>query len=285
MRWWWLVIPAFVLVGINSFAPIFYIVYLSFTSYHMTGGTPKFIGLENYYKLVQDPDVWMGTLRGLGFSIMCTAIELLIGLCLALALKEYKGKIGTIITTITVLPLFVPPVTVGTLFYSLAKAIFSPIPYILGNLGIRYQFGTNPYHTIITIVYMDVWHWTSLVAIILLAALSGIPSEYYEAARIDRASRWTIFRRIVIPHIRFPMVVAALIRFIDTFKIYDEIWVLTGWLPITKFLSILTVRTAIGEANMGYGSAIGLSFLYIVIIFTALFMLITSIDERRKISK
>ena len=251
----------------------------------MTGDTPRLIGFENYYKLVSDPEIWDSTLKGLGFSVSCVVIQLLLGLGIALTLKDYKGKVGSIMTTLVVIPLFVPPITIGTLFYSLVKAAFSPVPYYLAQIGIIYAFGANPIHTLITVIFMDTWHWVGLVVIILLAALSGVPAEYLEAAKIDMASRWQTFRRVILPNIKFPMMVVAIIRFIDCFKMYDEIWVLTGWMPITKFLSILTVRTAIGEANMGYGSAIGLFFLYIVIIVTALFMVLMSLDERRKTKK
>ncbi|MBL1242290.1 MAG: sugar ABC transporter permease, partial [OCS116 cluster bacterium] len=135
----------------------------------------------------------------------------------------------------------------------------------------------------VTIIIMDVWHWTSLVVLLCYAGLQSIPDAYYQAAKIDQASRWNIFRYIELPKMMGVLLIASLLRFMDSFMIYTEPFVLTGGGPgnVTTFLSIDLVKMAIGQFDLGPAAAFSLIyFLTILLISWVFYTIMTNIDKR-----
>jgi multiple sugar transport system permease protein len=270
---WLLVLPAIALVGFNSFMPIIYAAYLSTLRYYLTGLEPTFIGYGNFLLLMNDPTVFRSLMIGLAFTSVCVTIELLLGLILALILYT-DTRMNRVIRTIITSPVLLPPLTVGATWLLMFRSDIGPIPRLLSQFGITYSIGSDPFHAFFTAVLMDVWHWTPFVILVLVAVRASIPPEPYESAMVDGASSWHIFRYITLPNLRYALFVVGLIRMIDTLKIFDEIWILTSEGPykVTNFMSIFIVKTTLSQLNIGYGAALSLFFLYIIILLTFIFL-------------
>jgi len=165
------------------------------------------------------------------------------------------------------LPLLIPWNVVGTIWQVFARADIGLVGWALNAIGIPYNYTGDPIAAWITIVVMDVWHWTSLVALLCYAGLKSIPDAYYQAARIDGASRWAVFTTIQLPKMKRVLLIAVLLRFMDSFMIYTEPFVLTGGGPgnATTFLSIDLVKLALGQFDLGKAAAMSLVYNLIVL--------------------
>jgi glycerol transport system permease protein len=148
-------------------------------------------------------------------------------------------------------------------------------------LGWDYNYTRQPIAAWFTLVAMDVWHWTSLVVLLCYAALTAIPDAYYQAARIDGASRWAVFRRIQLPKMKRVLIIAVLLRFMDSFMIYTEAVVLTGGGPgnATTLLSIDLVKIALGQFDLGPAAAMSLIYFLIILLLSWIFYAVMTRDE------
>ena len=150
-------------------------------------------------------------------------------------------------------------------------------------LGLDYNYTQDAVDAWITLVVMDVWHWTSLVALLAYAGLQSIPDAYYQAAKIDQASRWKVFRYIELPKMQGVLLIAILLRFMDSFMIYTEPFVVTGGGPgsSTNFLSIDLVKIALGQMDLGPAAAYSIMYFLVVLLISWVFYTVmTNIDKR-----
>jgi glycerol transport system permease protein len=162
---------------------------------------------------------------------------------------------------------------VGTIWQVFARADIGLGGVLLTQLGIDYNYAANPTAAWATVLVMDVWHWTSLVALLCFSGLRAIPGAFYQAARIDGASGWAVFRYIQLPKLKNVLLIAVLLRFMDSFMIYSEPFVLTGGGPgnSTTFLSQTLVRLAVGQFDLGPAAAFSLIYFLIILLFCWLF--------------
>ena len=144
---------------------------------------------------------------------------------------------------------------------------------LVNGLGIQFDHTAAPRDAWVTVMLMEVWHWTPLVALLAYAGLQAIPDAYYQAARIDGASAWAIFRHIQLPKMRGVLMIAVMLRFMDSFLIYAEPFVLTGGGPgnSTTFLSIYLVKLAVGQFDLGPAAAFSLIYFLIVLLVCFVF--------------
>jgi glycerol transport system permease protein len=145
--------------------------------------------------------------------------------------------------------------------------------YSLTALGINYNYVSDPLAAWVTLIVMDIWHWTSLVVLLCYGGLVSIPDAYYQAAKIDGASRWSVFRFIQLPKMKRVLIIATLLRFMDSFMIYTEPFVVTGGGPgnSTTFLSIDLVKMAIGQFDLGPAAALSIIYFLIILLFSWIF--------------
>ena len=262
--------PALITLLAVMIAPMFIAIDASVRNwilYRPEIGRP-FIGLDNYITILGS-GAFQDSLRvSLVFTLLSTALTLLIGLGQAMLLnQEIKGK--GIIRTILILPMVITPVVVAfgwRFMYNEGTGLITA--YALPSLGINVMtILADPTLALYGIIIADVWNQTPLVFMILLAALEALPQEPYEAARVDGASSWQIFRTITLPLIRPAILIAVLLRTIDTFKIFDLIWVMTSGGPgtATTTLNIRGYETAFVAYRMGEASAFGIIILYIIL--------------------
>ena len=151
----------------------------------------------------------------------------------------------------------------------------------LNAIGFDYNYTRQPLAAWLTVIAMDVWHWTSLVVLLAYAGLTAIPDAYYQAAKIDGASRWSVFRYIQLPKMKRVLTIAVLLRFMDSFMIYTEPFVLTGGGPgnTTTFLSIDLVKMALGQFDLGPAAAMSIIYFLIILLVSWLFYTLTMREE------
>jgi multiple sugar transport system permease protein len=251
--------PAFLVLGIILLYPLGYSLWLSFHQWLLRTfrqGVP-WVGLANYAKLFSNPD-FLNSLRvTFTFVIAAVGIEFVLGMGLALLLNhDLKGK--GIIRSIILLPMMCTNVVIGLTWRLLLNYEFGLVNYYLSVLGLdRIEWLSKPAVAMPTIILVDVWNTTSFVALLLLAGLQALPEEPFEAARIDGASGWQTFIYLTLPLLRQTILVALLWRVIDTFRIFDVIYLLTAGGPAraTETVSIYVYRYGFQSFNLGYASA------------------------------
>jgi glycerol transport system permease protein len=270
-RAWFLVLPVLVLVAFSSVIPMMTVVNYSFQD--SFGGNEFFwVGLEWYRELLGSERLWSAFARQLLFSGIILAIEIPLGVLVALAMPK-KGWKVSVCLVLMALPLLIPYNVVGTIWQVFGRADIGLLGRGLADVGIEFNYAQNALDAWIIVIAMDVWHWTSLVALLAYAGLRSIPDAYYQAARIDQASRWAVFRYIELPKMRGVLIIAVLLRFMDSFMIYTEPFVLTGGGPgnATTFLSIDLVKIALGQFDLGPAAAFSLMYFLVILLVSYVF--------------
>ncbi len=270
-RAWFFVLPVFVLVAISAIIPLMTVVNYSVQD---TFGNNQFfwVGTEWYEELLSSSRFHDALLRNLLFSGIILAIEIPLGIAIALSMPK-KGFWVPVCLILMALPLLIPWNVVGTIWQVFGRADIGLMGAALAKLGIPYNYATKPFDAWVTIIIMDVWHWTSLVVLLCYSGLVAIPEAYYQAARIDGASRWKVFRFIQLPKMKRVLLIAVLLRFMDSFMIYTEPFVLTGGGPgnSTTFMSIDLVKMAIGQFDLGPAAAMSIVYFLIILLLSWVF--------------
>ncbi|PIE32164.1 ABC transporter substrate-binding protein [candidate division KSB3 bacterium] len=267
---WALLSPTIIILVLVGVIPFFYVIcysVLKYSVYAKPGKNLRFIGLDNFRKLVFDSDLMAALGRGLVFTISTCALELILGLGLAILLTyNFWGK--GIFRTVLTLPLAVAPITIGSIWVLMTNLDMGPIPYFFKQLGINYNIGESGIQAFWTTVAMDVWHWTPFVALTLLAGLTTFPKEPFESAQVDGATRFQVFRYLTLPLLTPVIVTTLFIRIMDTLRIFDEVWMLTSGGPgtATRYASIHVARMTIRQKNYGYGASMSIFFLYLTVV-------------------
>ena len=218
------------------------------------------------------------------FSAVILAIEVPLGILVALCMPRGGWQLA-VTMVVMALPLLVPWNVVGTIWQVFARADIGLFGAAVNGLGIDYNYAGDAAAAWFTVIVMDVWHWTSLVALLCYAGLRAIPDAYYQAARIDGAGRWAVFRNIELPKLKRVLVIGVLLRFIDSFMIYTEPFVVTGGGPgnSTTFLSIDLVKLALGQFDLGKAAAMSLVYnLMTLLVCWVFFTAMTQLDASRE---
>jgi glycerol transport system permease protein len=221
--------------------------------------------------------------RQFGFSASVLLIEIPLGIGVALMMPK-SGRLASLCLVVLAVPLLIPWNVVGTIWQIYGRADIGLLGSALTSMGLDYNYASDPVDAWLTVLVMDVWHWTSLVALLCFSGLRAIPEAYYQAAQIDRASAWSVFRYIQLPKLKNVLVIAILLRFMDSFMIYAEPFVLTGGGPgnSTTFLSQTLTKMAIGQFDLGPAAAFSLIyFLIILAVSYVFFTTITQMDKER----
>ncbi len=277
---WFMVLPVLVLVAFSAIIPLMTVVNYSVQD---TFGNNQFFwaGLEWFDDLLHSSRFWEALARNIVFSAIILAIQVPLGIFIALNMPK-KGWGVPVCLVLMALPLLIPWNVVGTIWQVFGRVDIGLLGHTLDAIGIDYNYVQNPIAAWITVIVMDVWHWTSLVALLAYAGLQSIPEAYYQAARIDQASRWKVFRYIELPKMQGVLLIAILLRFMDSFMIYTEPFVVTGGGPgnATTFLSIDLVKMAVGQFDLGPAAAFSIMyFLVILLISWVFYTVMTNLDK------
>ncbi|MFT4183832.1 MAG: sugar ABC transporter permease [Rhizobium sp.] len=268
---WFMLIPVLLLVGFSAVIPLMTVVNYSVQD---TFGNNVFFwaGTQWFEEILHSGRFWDSMIRNLIFSFVILAIEVPLGILIALNMPK-KGIGVPVCLVLMALPLLIPWNVVGTIWQVFGRSDIGLMGYVLVNLGIDYNYVSDPADAWATIIIMDVWHWTSLVVLLCYAGLASIPDAFYQAAKIDGASRWSVFRYIQLPKMNRVLLIAVLLRFMDSFMIYTEPFVVTGGGPgnSTTFLSIDLVKMALGQFDLGPAAAMSLVYFLIVLLLSWVF--------------
>ena len=268
---WFMVLPVVLLVAFSAVIPLMTVVNYSVQD---TFGNNVFFwaGTEWFEELLHSQRFYDALVRNLIFSAVILAIEVPLGIGIALAMPRKGWAVPVCLVTMA-LPLLIPWNVVGTIWQVFGRVDIGLLGHTLEAIGIDYNYVQDPFAAWITVVVMDVWHWTSLVVLLCYAGLVSIPEAFYQAARIDGASRWSVFRYIQLPKMHRVLLIAVLLRFMDSFMIYTEPFVVTGGGPgnTTTFLSIDLVKMAIGQFDLGPAAAMSLVYFLIVLLMCWVF--------------
>ena len=278
---WFLVLPVLLLVAFSAVIPLMTVVNYSVQD---TFGNNQFFwaGLEWFKEMLDSDRMWDALGRQLMFSGIILAIEIPLGIFVALNMPK-SGFWSSFCLVLMSLPLLIPWNVVGTIWQIFGRVDIGLLGYTLDALGINYNYTQDILAAWITIIVMDVWHWTSLVALLAFAGLKSIPDAYYQAAKIDQASRWKVFRFIELPKMMGVLMIAILLRFMDSFMIYTEPFVVTGGGPgnATTLLSIDLVKMALGQFDLGPAAAFSLMyFLVILLVSWVFYTVMTNLDKK-----
>jgi glycerol transport system permease protein len=287
-RAWLFVLPVFAIVAFSAVLPLMTVV--NYSVQDTFGNNQFFWNGIGWFQELLDPSSQLGEqflsslLRTLLFSFIILLIEVPLGIAVALSMPR-EGWTVALCLVLMALPLLIPWNVVGTIWQVFARGDIGLLGWVVNRLGIDYNYTGDPIDAWVTIIVMDVWHWTSLVALLCYAGLKSIPDAYYQAARIDGASRWAVFRTIQLPKMRRVLLIAVLLRFMDSFMIYTEPFVLTGGGPgnATTFLSIDLVKLALGQFDLGKAAAMSLVYnLIILAICWVFYTVMTNVDAQRE---
>jgi len=277
---WFLVLPVLVIVAFSAVIPLMTVVNYSVND---TFGENEFFwnGLGWFEEMITSDRMHDALGRQVLFSAIILAIEIPLGIFIALNMPK-KGFWASFGLVLMALPLLIPFNVVGTIWQIFGRVDIGLLGHALAAIGIDYNYTNDPLDAWITIIVMDVWHWTSLVALLCYAGLQSIPQAYYQAARIDQASRWSVFRFIELPKMAGVLLIAVLLRFMDSFMIYTEPFVITGGGPgnSTTFLSIDLVKMAVGQFDLGPAAAFSIMyFLVILLVSWAFYTVMTALEK------
>jgi len=277
---WLFVLPVLALVAFNALIPLMTVVNYSVQE---TFGNNLFFwqGLDWFENILRSERFHAALGRQVMFTAIILAIEIPLGVVIALAMPR-KGIWVSVCLVLMALPLLIPWNVVGAMWNIFTLPDIGLLGYTLNNvLGIDYNMTQSSTAAWVTIIVMDVWHWTSLVVLLAYAGLISIPEPYYQAAKIDGASNWSVFRYIQLPKMKQVLTIAVLLRFMDSFNIYTEPFVLTGGGPgnSTTLLSIDLVKVALGQFDLGNAAAMSLIYFAFTLLVSWLFYTIMMKDE------
>ena len=271
-RAWWLVLPVVLSVSFSAIIPLMTVV--NYSVQDILGPNQRvWVGSEWFISTIRDTELHAAFLRNLLFSFEVLMIEIPLGILIALGLPA-KGWRASLALVLIALPLLIPWNVVGTMWQIFGRADIGLGGYFINNiLGISYNYTLNASNAWYTILVMDVWHWTPLVALLCYAGLRAIPDAYYQAARIDAAKTLAIFWYIQLPKLRGVLMIGLLLRFMDSFMIYTEPFVVTGGGPgnATTFLSIYLSKLAVGQFDLGPAAAFSLIYFLFIQVFSYIF--------------
>lgn len=278
---WFLILPVLVLVAFSAVIPLMTVVNYSVQD---TFGNNQFFwaGLDWFKELMSSERMWDAFGRQIAFSSIILVIQIPLGVFVALNMPK-KGFWASVCLVLMSLPLLIPWNVVGTIWQIFGRVDIGLLGYTLDAMGVDYNYTQNFYAAWITVIVMDVWHWTSLVALLAYAGLQSIPDAFYQAAKIDQASRWKVFRFIELPKIMGVLMIAILLRFMDSFMIYTEPFVVTGGGPgnSTTFLSIDLVKMALGQFDLGPAAAFSIMYYLVILLVSYVFYTVmTNLDKR-----
>lgn len=268
---WFFVLPVIILVAFNAIIPLMTVVNYSVQE---TFGNNTFFwaGVIWFEQILHSERFHDALMRQMTFTFTILIIEIPLGVVIALAMPR-QGFWVPVCLIMMSLPLLIPWNVVGAMWNIFALPDIGMLGWVLNHIGFDYNFTRQIGDAWFTLILMDVWHWTSLVVLLSYAGLVSIPDAYYQAAKIDGAKPWAIFRYIQLPKMKRVLTIAVLLRFMDSFNIYTEPFVLTGGGPgnSTTLLSIDLVKIALGQFDLGPAAAMSLIYFMVILLLSWVF--------------
>lgn len=268
--------PLVALLVVFTIYPLFYNIWLSFHEYFPRKRAIQFVGLQNWQQLWEDTRFWSSLGVTFVYFAIALVFEIVLGMAIALLLDaELPGFSG--LRAILSLTLVIPPAIAGMMFLLMEDAQFGVLTYILNSLGLLDK--TTPIlatssTALAGVLVAEIWQWTPFMVLIFMAGLRSLPAEPYEAAMIDGASAFQMFRRLTLPMMSKVIAVAVLLRGIDLFRVFDYVFVMTSGGPgtATYTLSLYAWQQTFSFIKWGYGATLSLVSLAIIMVLANIFI-------------
>ncbi|MEW5721928.1 MAG: sugar ABC transporter permease [Thermodesulfobacteriota bacterium] len=273
---WLLMTPALLIILLIGIFPLFFNLFLSLHFWNLTRPElpMRFIWFDNYISLFKSALFWGSFGRTMLFLAVAVTLEMALGFGLALLFnRDFKGK--SMAFPIILIPMITTPIVVGLIWRYMYNGEFGFVSWIMTLLGsTQHAVLSNPSTALPAVIFVDVWHWTPFVFLLALAGLRSLPNSPFEAAEIDGASSWQVFKWVTFPMMRRVLLVALLLRTMDAFKIFDEIFIMTQGGPgdATEMLSLEIYRQTFRYFNMGKGASLAIVMLAIIIIISRIYL-------------
>jgi multiple sugar transport system permease protein len=272
-RYWVFAVPAAIVVAAVIVFPWIFTIFMSVHDWKVTGSTP-YVGLANYAKMLVDDRFQWAIVRTLYFTAASVIAPVILGVWAAVCFAA-RFHLRGVARTIFVLPMMATPVAISLVWTMMFHPQLGVLNYLLSLVGLPPSAWVYSSDTVIpTLVMVETWQWTPLVMLIVLGGIASLPTDPYEAARLDGANPWQMFRHITLPLVWPFIVVAAVIRMIDALKAFDTIYVITLGGPGTssETLNILLYQTAFAYYDLGYGSAMVVVFFVLILLISLLLL-------------
>ena len=281
-RYWIFAAPAALVVLLVILFPWLFTLFMSVHDWKVTGDTP-FVGLANYAKMLTDERFLNSVWRTLVFTAASVIAPLLLGVWAAVCFaSRFKGR--GLARTLFVLPMMATPVAISLVWTMMFHPQLGVLNYLLTSVGLPPSTWVYDASTVIpTLVMVETWQWTPLVMLIVLGGIASLPTDPYEAAILDGASGWQMFRHITLPLVWPFIMVAAVIRIIDALKTFDTIYVITLGGPgsASETINILLYQTAFAYYDLGYGSAMVVVFFVLILLVSMLLLRLRQREDLR----
>jgi multiple sugar transport system permease protein len=273
---WRMVAPAVALILALSVDPLLFSLVVSFIHYDFQVPGHAVVGLKNFERVVLDPVARWSLVLTAGLAGASVAIEFVLGLLLALTMvREFRGR--GLIMSILIVPLFISPVIVGQVWTLLLQRPFGPTNYVLSQLlgqDVTISWLTTSPWMYLSIIIADVWQWTPFMFVILLAGLTAIPPNLYEAAELDGVGPWQVFWSITLPHLGPMILLAITFRLLDAIRLFDTIFIMTGGGPGTQTYTASYYLYTVGFTQFHLSQATAGSWLFLIITALAVTFLV-----------
>jgi trehalose/maltose transport system permease protein len=281
---WVLLLPAIAAVGFVAFYPLGQTVYYSFTDQQFLAGIEptKWVGLENYKDLIHDTLFRDAVVLTIKFTLITVIFEFVLGMIIALVVNSgFKGR--GVMRAMMLVPWAIPTVVAAQMW----KWMYNDIYGVVNDAGVRLHLLSHnvawisqPNTALASVAAVDIWKTTPFVALLLLAGLQVIPTELYEAARVDGASAWQQFWRITLPLLRPAILVALIFRTLDALRVFDVFNVFFGNRLDTQTMAIFAQDTIVGTGDVGYGSAVCVAIFLIIGLFTVIYVTFMRVEQQ-----
>jgi multiple sugar transport system permease protein len=264
----YLMLPAIVVLAAISLYPFFWLVYMSLHNVELGAGEDVFVGLKNFARLGRDDKFIDGWILLIKYSALCMTLEVLLGVLLAVILNG--SRFEKVLVTLFLMPMMMAPVIAGLVWYYLYNSTFGWFHWLMQSAGILGETSIlgSADTAMWGIVLVDVWQWTPLVTLIVLAGLKRVPRDQLEAHMVDGAGEVRNFLSITLPNLYPFLLIAILLRFMDNFRFIDAILILTGGGPAdaTNILPVYLFDVSFQYFKLGRGAAIAITLLVVTII-------------------
>jgi multiple sugar transport system permease protein len=279
-RWlkYLMISPLLLIIVLLSIFPLIHLSKLAFSDYNFTEGSEAYTGLANYHRMIQDQSFWNSIQRTLLFVSVSLVFEFVIGLGLALLVKDFI-RLRSLIRTFLLAPMLMAPVGVGMVWKLNLRPEIGAVNIILRRVHLgrfAQAWIADPHWAMLAIIAVEIWQWTPFVFLFLLAGLEYIPKELYDAALVDGASIVQRFRYITLPLLIPTIITCLLLRTIDVFKAFDKIYILTAGGPaaITEIINLRLYNVCFKFLNYGYGAFLALISLIFISVFSGVYFIL-----------
>jgi len=279
---WLFLAPSLIVIALVAGYPLFRTIQLSLTQTNLLQFPLKsnFVGLLNFKFLVQDAQWWRSVQNTVVFTVVSVAAETLLGLGIAMLVNaKFPGR-GAMRTAMLI-PWAIPTVVSAQMWRWMYNDVYGVINDMLMKLHLTdkaYAWLANPRLMLPAVISVDVWKTTPFMALLLLAGLQSIPTELYEAARVDGATPWQNFVRVTLPLLRPALLVALIFRTLDALRVFDAIYVMTGTTPNTMSMAVYARQQLVDFGLLGYGSAMSVGIFVIIGLFVVAYVVSLGVE-------